>query len=191
MTGVDGLRIETPRLVLRPLTVDDVPLVLTWAADPDVVRNFSFFANGADPERIRGYIEGKTASPADLLLAVLRGDDGVYCGNVGLHELDAVNDNARLGVILRQEMWGQGLAGEALCGLMDHAFRAMRLHKVYLNVFASNAGGIHLYERLGFVREGVLRSEYKLRGGYQDLVRMSLLADEWPTPSARERLGLG
>ncbi len=100
MTGVDDLRIGTPRLTLRPLTVADVPLVLTWAADPDVVRNFSFFANGADPERIRAYIDEKTESPADLLLAVLRNDDGAYCGNVGLHELD--NGSAERNVGRRQ-----------------------------------------------------------------------------------------
>lgn len=190
ITKVD---LKTPRLRIRNLDVGDVPLVLGWAKDPDVVKNFSFFESGADGGRIQSYIEGKNASPVDLLMAILEVVDGqeTYAGNIGLHEWDSVNDNARLGIILRKEAWGRGIAQEALCGVMHLAFNQLRLHKVYLNVFTSNEKGIHLYGKLGFVQEGVMRGEYKLRGAYQDMLRMSVLAPEWPTPSARDLLQLG
>jgi len=182
-----SVELRTPRLRLRSLTPEDVPLVLGWARNPDVVQNFSFFEWGADPDRIRAYIEEKRRSRSDLILAVFEGES--YAGNVGLHELDAVNDNARLGMILRQEAWGRGIGGEALLGLMDHAFASMGLYKLYLNVFTTNEKGIHLYEKLGFLREGVMRSEYKLRGAYRDLLRMSVLRPEWPTAAASRILG--
>ncbi|MBI5497434.1 MAG: GNAT family N-acetyltransferase [Deltaproteobacteria bacterium] len=177
----------TPRLRLRNLSPGDTPLVLHWATDADVVRNFSFFEHGADPARIRAYIEEKERSAADLLLAVMeRVDSGEqYAGNVGLHEWDPINDNARLGIILQQAAWGRGVAQEAICGLLGHAFTSLRLHKVYLNVFTTNDKGIHLYGKLGFVHEGVMRAEYKLRGEYRDMLRMSILRTEWPTPAAR------
>jgi len=185
--------LHTPHLHLRNLSVDDVPLVMQWAADPDVVKNFSFFERGADPSRIRSYISEKADSPNDLLMAVLEKKDGreVYAGNVGLHEWDAVNENARLGIILCKESWGRGIAQEALCGVMELAFKSLGLHKVYLNVFTSNEKGIHLYSKLGFVNEGVMRAEYKLRGKYQDLLRMSILKPEWPTPVATGLLKQG
>ncbi len=190
-TNVD---VSGPRVRLRRLTSADVDLVLGWAKDPEVTRNFSFFEKGAHPDRIRSYIEEKTRSAGDLLLAVMeRAADGTehYAGNVGLHEWDAVNDNARLGIILAQTSWGRGLAQEALCVLMQHAFGSMGLHKVYLNVFTSNDKGIHLYEKLGFVREGVMRHEYKLKGEYRDMLRMSIVAPEWPTSAARTILAGG
>lgn len=99
-----------------------------------------------------------------------------------------MNDNARLGIILKREARGRGLAAEALAGLMDHAFGAMGIHKLYLNVLTSNDKGIHVYEKMGFVKEGVLRAEYKLRGEYRDMVRMSVLAIECPTEAARVAL---
>ncbi|MEW5854107.1 MAG: GNAT family protein [Myxococcota bacterium] len=188
-----ALEIRSPRLVLRTLSVEHVPLVLQWAADPDVVKNFSFFEKGADPERIAAYIREKQASPGDLLLAVFERDvDGneAYAGNAGLHEWDTVNDNARVGIILRKEAWGRGIAQEALCALMHTALTKMGLHKIYLNVFTTNEKGIHLYDKLGFVKEGVMRAEYKLRGEYRDMLRMSVLRSEWPTPAARELLAM-
>jgi RimJ/RimL family protein N-acetyltransferase len=47
-------------------------------------------------------------------------------------------------------------------------------------VFASNARSRAIYRRVGFVDEGVLREEYVHDGGWHDMVRMSVLASEWP-----------
>jgi RimJ/RimL family protein N-acetyltransferase len=188
----DHVEIQTPRLVLRTLSVADVPAAMHWATDTDVVGNFSFFEKGASAARMTEYIDEKQNSAVDMLLAVLEQANGAlhYAGNVGLHEWDKVNDNARLGIILGKGAWGRHIAQEALCGLIQHALTRMGLHKVYLNVFTSNEKGIHLYGKLGFVSEGVLRAEYKLRGEYQDVLRMSLLRSEWPTPAARSCLAL-
>jgi RimJ/RimL family protein N-acetyltransferase len=187
-----GLLVETPRLLLRPLVEADVPAILEWATDPEVVRNFSFFEKEADPERVRRYVAEKAGSPTDLLLAILEKGPSVprYSGNVGLHELDTVNLNARAGMILSRDSWGRGMGSEALCGILQHAFRGMGLHKVYLNVFTTNEKGIHIYGKLGFVREGVMRHEYRLRGGWHDMLRMSLLESEWPTAEGRRILEL-
>jgi RimJ/RimL family protein N-acetyltransferase len=42
-------------------------------------------------------------------------------------------------------------------------------------VFGSNVSAIALYERLGFVRDGVKRNARKLDGDYDDVVMMSLM----------------
>jgi RimJ/RimL family protein N-acetyltransferase len=96
----EGRLVETPRLLPRPLVESDVPAILEWATDPEVVRNFSFFQGEADPERVR------------------------HSGNVGLHELDPVNLNARAGMILSRDSWGRGIGSEARCGILQHAFAA-------------------------------------------------------------------
>lgn len=175
----DDLSLETPRLLLRPLTEDDAPHVLTWARDPHVVANFSFFETEPTEERIRAYARAKRESPADLLLAIFEKDGSRYAGNCGLHEWDSVNLNARLGIILGEPAWGRGIAQEALSALLSAAFGTLGLHKIYLNVFTTNEKGRALYGKLGFREEGVLREEYRLRGTFRDMVRMGLLAGEW------------
>jgi RimJ/RimL family protein N-acetyltransferase len=48
------------------------------------------------------------------------------------------------------------------------------IERVELEVYASNIPAISLYEKSGFVREGVKRKARKLDGGYDDIVVMAL-----------------
>jgi len=45
--------------------------------------------------------------------------------------------------------------------------------KLTLRVLSTNAAAIALYERLGFTREGVLRNEFIINGGYVDDILMA------------------
>jgi RimJ/RimL family protein N-acetyltransferase len=46
-------------------------------------------------------------------------------------------------------------------------------------VFAFNERAAHVYERVGFVREGVLRDTLYWDGVYHDSIVMSILRPEW------------
>jgi RimJ/RimL family protein N-acetyltransferase len=172
------LELKSERLNMRTLSPDDVDLVLEWANDTEVVKNFSFFQTDATRERILGYINEKYESEADLLFAIFTAE-GDYIGNAGLHEIDHVNDTARLGIIIgKRQFWNRGYAQEAIGLLLEYAFDAGGIHKVYVNFFSTNTRTLRLCEKLGFQREGLLRGEYKLQGRYQDLVRMGILAED-------------
>lgn len=71
---------------------------------------------------------------------------------------------------------GKRLASEAIRRAWEKG-----LEKVELDVYASNAKARALYERLGFVIEGVRRRSRKLDGRYDDLVQMALFRKEEAT----------
>jgi len=48
-----------------------------------------------------------------------------------------------------------------------------------LEVFESNLKAIKLYEKIGFINEGVLQEEYFRNGSFQNVCRMSLFRKEW------------
>lgn len=179
----EQIEISGGRVRLRTLLPEDAHLVMEWANDPEVVRNFSFFRGDVSIQRITDYIRAKYESPTDLLLAVFANTD--YLGNIGLHEIDCTNDTARLGIILgNRNYWGKGYATETIRLLLGYAFTQGHIHKVYLNVFTTNTRGIKIYEKVGFQREGLLKAEYKLDGTYRDLIRYGLLAEEFLSASA-------
>lgn len=73
---------------------------------------------------------------------------------------------------------GRGYGTDAMRLILRYAFGELNLHRVQLTVFSYNAPAIRLYERIGFVREGVYR-EALLRGGQRhDLLLYGLLEDE-------------
>ena len=58
----------------------------------------------------------------------------------------------------------------------------MNLHKIRLDVYASNEAAVRTYENVGFHREGVLREEAFRAGRYIDVIRMGLLRGELVNP---------
>ena len=69
------------------------------------------------------------------------------------------------------------------------AFDDMGVHRLGLGVFAHNSTAVALYERLGFVREGVSREVVEVDGAWWSSIEMSMLDREWhgsgaTTPSA-------
>lgn len=176
-----NLRIEGERIRLRPIRDNDAVDIVKWANNPDVIHNFQFFSrNGPLLDEELAYIRRMNESPNDMLFRV-ETISGEFLGTCGLHDIDWYNDTARLGIILFNTIfWGRGYAKEAIQLLLEWAFGdKVKIHKVYLSVFTTNDRGIGLYTRLGFKKEGRLRSEYKIRGAYVDLIRMAILKEEW------------
>jgi RimJ/RimL family protein N-acetyltransferase len=60
-----------------------------------------------------------------------------------------------------------------------YAFRELNLYRISLTVFSYNTRAIRLYEKLGFVHEGVSRSALYRDGQRHDMLLMGLLRPEW------------
>lgn len=82
--------------------------------------------------------------------------------------------SGKFGIAVRKEWREKGVGRALLQVLLDWAQNEPQVEKVWLEVFATNSRGIHLYETFGFVEEGRLSREIKIAPGqYIDLVLMS------------------
>lgn len=83
---------------------------------------------------------------------------------------------SRLGMGLLPAVRGRGV-GRRLAEACISAAAERGAERIELEVFASNAPAIRLYERLGFTREGVKRQARKLDGDSDDIILMALLLE--------------
>jgi L-amino acid N-acyltransferase YncA len=74
---------------------------------------------------------------------------------------------------------GRGLGRQFLHALIRTVFEDFKAHRLFLDVFETNARARHVYESLGFVYEGVLREAALVDGQYHSLRLMSLLDREY------------
>ncbi len=153
------MTLRTRRLVLRPVTAGDCDAVHAYRGDPEVVRFLTHEALSA--EQTTAYLARAAAqwSASDderfnLTLAVLL--DGEVIGDVHVWNTDEplqpASDDPReawVGYVLDPRYQGQGLAGEALDGVLQWlAGRGIR--RVYANTYCENAASARLLERFGF-----------------------------------------
>ena len=73
----------------------------------------------------------------------------------------------------------RGLGRRILTEVMRIAFRELRAHRLYLDVFDHNARARHVYESLGFRYEGLMREAANLNGQWCDLHLMAMLESEY------------
>ena len=74
---------------------------------------------------------------------------------------------------------GKGYGTDAMRLLVNYAFRELGAYRVGLGVFGFNPRAMHVYEKLGFVHEGVQRESLYRDGQRFDQYSMSLLRPEW------------
>lgn len=73
---------------------------------------------------------------------------------------------------------GKGLGQLALRSIMDHAFRTLHAHRLWLDVFTTNAPALHIYCKAGFQQEGILREAVYRDGKFHTLLLLSILDRE-------------
>src|SRR5439155_11043017 len=101
-------------------------------------------------------------------------------GTVGLSGISARHRRAEFGILIGDHTArGLGLGFEASKLLLDDAFGALGLARVFLQVFSDNAAALKLYARIGFVQAGRLRAHAVRNGVAADVLVMGLLADEY------------
>jgi diamine N-acetyltransferase len=66
-----------------------------------------------------------------------------------------------------------------LAGILDYVFQELKAHRLWLDVFETNKRAQHVYERLGFRREGILREAIFRDGEFHTQVLMSILDREY------------
>lgn len=110
------------------------------------------------------------------LVAIL---DGRLVGQIGMEVFANPRRRhvANIGMAVDEAYQGQGVGSALLESMRDLAFNWLAVRRIELEVYTDNLGAIALYERHGFVQEGLAR-DYAFRDGqYVDAYLMACIAD--------------
>ena len=122
---------ETPRLILRHLTLDDVDDLATIYADPVVMK---FYPSTQTYEETKQQVE-RIINCYDKngfgLWATIYKADNKFIGRCGLSlQLVDGQQEVEIGYLLAKEYWGQGLATEAACASRDYGFEKVGCNRL-------------------------------------------------------------
>ena len=176
------MQITTERLILREFGEDDWRAVLDYQRDPLYLRYYPW--EDRSEADARAFVEMFRQWQWELprrrfQLAITLREGGRLIGNCGIRrKLD--NDwEADIGYELSPQFWGHGYATEAARAMVDFGFRELGLQRISSWCIADNVASARLLERLGFLKEGKLRSNEFFKGRWWDTLLYALLADEW------------
>lgn len=169
-------------VLLRPVRPQDQQERLAHGRDPEFHRMV-----GGSPERAH---QPLTHADAERWYEQIRHEplhwvvemEGHMIGTARLHALAPAHRRARYAVgLFSPEHRGRGHGAQTTDLVLGYAFGVLHLHRVELRVLEFNTRAIHMYERCGFVREGVEREGVLLGGAWHSDVLMSILEHEFAT----------
>ena len=160
--------LTTQRLQLRPVRMADAPVMFAYMSDPAVAKWLSGQAQTDISQTENGIKNYFLADPTGKW-ALTRQDDDTLMGTIDLR-VDEHNRTAEIGYVLAPEFQGNGYVTEATAALVEVSFTKLALGRVWIGHDVLNARSAGVPQRLGFVREGILRNDHFQQGLWRDTV---------------------
>jgi ribosomal-protein-alanine N-acetyltransferase len=102
-----------------------------------------------------------------------------FIGTVGLNGLQLPNKRAEIGYEIHPAYWRNGYTTEAINGILRWSFEKLDLNRIGAVVFPENEASLNLLHKVGFTKEGLLRSYIHQNNQFHDTFILSLLKSEW------------
>ena len=161
---------------LREVERRDMALINQWRNDSELISCLGAPYRYINPEVDDQWYNSYMHSRNNTVRCVIVGENDEALGLVSLTGIDSVNRSASLHIMIGpSQCRGKGAGTFALRTMIDHAFFNLNLRRIELNVLETNTVALHLYEKLGFVREGKKREAVYKNGAYVDMIVMGLL----------------
>ncbi|RAP73434.1 GNAT family N-acetyltransferase [Paenibacillus montanisoli] len=96
---------------------------------------------------------------SDLMLYLIHKRSGAFIGSSGLHRIDWAARKFEIGYWINTPYAGQGYITEAVEGITRFAIDSLQANRIEIRCDARNVRSARVAERLGFAKEGILRSE--------------------------------
>ncbi len=179
MNGWTPPTITTDRLVIRPMSVDDLQAVHAFTSAYSVTR-YGNWLGGTDAASVARYMADTIARygrPPRCDLGVTY--DRQLIGGLAFRQVWLSPPAIEVGWVLHPDVAGKGLATEALQALLEYLSEAFPdVARFEARVHAADAGAKKVLGRLSFQAEGTMRGGFDSNGDPADSAMFGLLREE-------------
>mgnify|MGYP001821793565 FL=1 len=179
-TFADKPTLEGERVRLRPMVAGDAASLWSDSRDAESNRLTGTHAEFTE-EQIDRWCAGRADHDDRLDLAVVDPASGAWLGEVVVNDWDPDNRSCSFRIALSPGAQDRGVGTEATRLLVMYVFDQIAVpavNRISLELYDFNPRAIAVYEKIGFVREGVLRQALFWDGEYHDAILMSMLRSD-------------
>ncbi len=156
ITGRNGIH-------LRPPTLEDQKKQIEWVAQPEVTRFWAPRHGEFTPERAEERFKRLAESTDAINWSIAY--QGETVGSTGIFHIDWIRRAGESGLFIgRHDLYGRGIASEAVRLRTRFAWSHLRMHRVYNWIALQNRGSRRANEKAGYVQIGLYKG-YAFRSG--------------------------
>ena len=172
--------LQTKRLVLRKLTLEDAPELFFLRSDQRVIQHLARkpAESVAVVKEFIQLIQANLEKGESILWAIaLNTKPGELIGTICFWNLQPENFRAEIGYVLHPDHWRKGLMKEAMIAVIDYGFQKMKLHSIEARLFAGNDASAFLLEKLSFTRDAYFKEDTFFDGDFLDTLVYSRIVN--------------
>ncbi len=167
--------------LLRELEKKDLTEINKWRNDPEVIKflgaPYRYINLDVDERWFDTYMANRDRT---IRCSIVVKETEMVIGLISLTDINYINQSASLHVMVGNiDNQGKGAGIFSVIKMLSHAFNNMNLQRIELTVLEDNERAIHLYEKVGFVREGIMRNAVFKNGSYKNMYIYSILKNEF------------
>ncbi len=165
-------QLETNRLLLRELSMNDLDIMYRIRTDPQVLTYLNRDPDEsieATRKKIEEILNNQQNNDAIFWVICWKDDPAkTMIGNIGYWKITKEHYRAEVGYILHPDQWNKGIMKEALDAIIDYGFDHMKLHSIVANINPTNKASGTVLEKCGFVQEAYHKENYYHDGIFYD-----------------------
>lgn len=165
---------------LRELSIKDMETINLWRNNPELIQYlgapYRFIDLQVDKEWFDNYMKNRNTT---IRCSIVDKNDKIL-GLISLVSINYINQSAELHIMIgMEEERCKGMGTFAICRMIEHAFFDLNLQRIQLSVLEDNLRAIHVYEKIGFKREGVIRKCVYKQGVFKNLFIYGIIRNEY------------
>ena len=120
---------------------------------------------------------------SDRIMFMVTNKIGESIGVCGLIHMNPKDKNASVAIIIGEKKYhNKGLGIEILQLLVNYGFTKIKLHRIEAEIFAYNQISVHLFKKMNFKQEVIMRDSLWRQGKWWDVYTFSLIQSGMPKP---------
>lgn len=139
--------LETERLILRPITIEDKPAIYKWAGDTEVSR-YMIYPNYKSEDDADGWVNNLYLKEKEFDYGIVWKETNELIGSGGII-YNAEKDVWVIGYNIRRDMWGRGIVVEACKRIISHARENYDVRVIRGDFAEENYKSRRIMEKLG------------------------------------------
>ena len=172
--------LETPRLILRRMTMKDAKDIFEYSRDEEVACHVLWSAQrdiGEAKDYCR-YMLRRYRADEPSSWGIIDRQTRHLVGTIGYMDYSMDNASVEIGYSLARWLWTGGYMTEALARVIDYTFESMDINRIEAQHELDNPASGRVMEKCGMRKEGVLRQRLYNKGKFVDVALYAILKSD-------------
>lgn len=166
---------------IRQISLDDCTNdYVDWLNDSDVNQFLETRWYKQDILAIKEFVKSQIENDNSILFAIIYNPENRHIGNIKIGPINFHHNHTDISYFIGDKnLWGLGIAVEAIQLACQYAFEELNLHRVEAGVYCNAIGSWKALEKNGFKREAIFREQVLFENNYIDVYRYGILKNEF------------